>query len=175
MYKDAVCLTKFSFSPIDCFILYTCMRFIILFQSHRWCYRVRMLMGWIRWKGFFRSRELARLSRKWSRATAGFVFDDVNDITIQEDVGLKVTRTRWKVFLDRGIESRGLLFYFRPRFFEYIFEIFLIEKLNQIEVCYFIFVSDFLNIFFENFFLIKRLTFMRISKTKVYYFIFVSD
>lgn len=147
MYKDAVCLTKFSFSPIDCFILYTCMRFIILFQSHRWCYRMRMLMGWIRWKGFFRSRELARLSRKWSRATAGFVFDDVNDITIQ-DVGLKVTRTRWKVFLDRGIESRGLLFYFRPRFFEYIF---------------------------ENFFLIKRLTFIRISKTKVYYFIFVSD
>ena len=98
----------------------------------------------------------------------------MNDITIQ-DVGLKVTRTRWKVFLDRGIESRGLLFYFRPRFFEYIFEIFLVEELNQVEVCCFIFVSDFLNIFFENFFLIKRLTFMRISKTKVYYFIFVSD
>ena len=62
---------------------------------------------------------------------------------------LKITRTQWKLFFDRGIESsRDLLFYFRPRFFEYIF---------------------------ENFFLIKRLTFIRISKTKVYYFIFVSD
>lgn len=172
------------------------MRFIILFQSHRWCYRVRMLMGWIRWKGFFRSRELARLSRKWSRATAGFVFDDVNDITIQEDVGLKVTRTRWKVFLDRGIESRGLLFYFRPRFFEYIFEIFLIEKLNQVEVYYFIFVSDFSNTFLKMYFSWSRNwtksrfpyfifsntlqtffwkihSFMRISK--VCYFILVSD
>lgn len=29
MYKDAVCLTKFSFFPIDCFILYMCTKFII--------------------------------------------------------------------------------------------------------------------------------------------------